>query len=67
MSESPSTNDTRAFLNTWRERLSALRNVPPLMGIVWRSGRGVVSGGLACRIVTAVLPIAVLGVSKRIL
>jgi ATP-binding cassette subfamily B protein len=57
----------RTLLSTWRERLVALRNIPLLLAIVWRSGPAVVSGGLCGRIISAVLPILMLGVSKRIL
>jgi ATP-binding cassette, subfamily B, bacterial len=47
--------------------MRALRNVPPLLLIVWRSGPSVVSGGLLCRILGAFVPIAMLWVSKQIL
>src|SRR5437763_16353274 len=57
----------RTLLSTWRERVIALRNIPLLLAIVWRSGPAVVSGGLAGRIISAGLPIAMLAVSKRIL
>jgi ATP-binding cassette, subfamily B, bacterial len=62
MEESPQT-----FWESWRARLQALRNIPQLIRIVWESGPGVVAGGLACRIAVAMLPLAVLGVSKMIL
>lgn len=47
--------------------MRALRNVPPLLLIVWRSGPSVVTGGLVCRILGALVPIAMLWVSKQIL
>jgi ATP-binding cassette subfamily B protein len=47
--------------------LRALRNIPPLARIVWESGPGVVAGGLAWRIAGALIPLAMLSVSKRIL
>jgi len=59
--------DSNTLLKSWRERFAALRNVPPLVGIVWQSGRGVVSGGLVCRMLAALMPISMLAVSKRIL
>ena len=59
--------NSKTFSGAWRERLQALRNVPPLARIVWQSGPGVVSAGLATRIVTALIPLAMLAVSKRIL
>jgi ATP-binding cassette subfamily B protein len=55
------------FWGTWQTRLRALHNIKPLMKIVWESGRGVVSGGLACRVAAALIPLAMLSVSKRIL
>ncbi|HYO84405.1 MAG TPA: ABC transporter ATP-binding protein [Bryobacteraceae bacterium] len=58
---------TATFWGGWRERIHALRNVPPLLGIVWRSGPKVVAGGLACRIGGALIPIAALAVTKQIL
>jgi ATP-binding cassette subfamily B protein len=51
----------------WSERLRALRNIPPLARIVWESGRAVVAGGFAARILAALIPVAMLAVSKRIL
>src|SRR5215475_10084793 len=57
----------RTFLESWKERLDALRNVPPLLGIVWKSGPGVVCGGVASRIFAAIVPLSLLAVSKRIL
>ena len=55
------------FWGGWRERIRALRNIPHLLQIVWRSGPAVVSGGMACRVVGALVPIAMLWVSKLIL
>jgi ATP-binding cassette subfamily B protein len=57
----------QTFWSNWRERLQALRNVPPLARIVWQCGPPVVSGGLACRVLSALLPLAMLAVSKIIL
>jgi ATP-binding cassette subfamily B protein len=62
MAETPS-----SLWDAWRERIRALDNLPPLIKIVWRSGPGVVSGGLTCRLLGALIPIAMLAVSKRIL
>src|SRR5580704_10161250 len=60
-------SDRQTFLSSWRERLSALRNVPPVLKIVWRSGPGVVTFGIVARIVAALLPIALTGVAKLII
>jgi len=58
--------ETSPFGN-WRERLSALRNIPPVLGIVWRSGPLVVTLGLVLRLFSALLPIALLWVAKLII
>jgi ATP-binding cassette, subfamily B, bacterial len=51
----------------WRERLSALRNMPPVLRILWESGRAVVSWGIALRVVVAVLPFGVAKVAQYII
>src|SRR5271167_2866876 len=62
MAESPHT-----FWESWRTRFQALQNVPQLVRIVWESGPAVVFGGLCSRLTAALLPLAVLAVSKKIL
>ncbi len=54
------------FWSGWQDRLSALRNVPPVLKIVWDSGPMVVSLGLVFRLITSLVPIAVLWISKMI-
>ena len=56
-----------SFKSSWQERLLALRHVPVLLRIVWRSGPPVICGVLACRMVAALIPVAMLAVSKKIL
>ncbi len=56
-----------AETNPWRERLRALKNMPPVLGILWESGPAVVAWGLALRIVVAVLPFAVAKVAQYII
>ncbi len=51
----------------WRDRLRALRNMPPVLLILWESGRTVVSWGLALRVIVAVLPFAVAKVAQYII
>jgi ATP-binding cassette, subfamily B, bacterial len=55
------------FWSGWEERLSALRNVPPVLRIVWESGRWVVSLGLFFRALASLLPVALLAVTKLII
>jgi ATP-binding cassette, subfamily B, bacterial len=55
------------FWGGWKERLSALRNVPPVLKIVWESGPLVVSLGVFFRVIASVLPIALLWITKLII
>jgi ATP-binding cassette subfamily B protein len=57
----------RDFRGGWQERLAALRNVPPVLKIVWQSGPGVVTFGLLSRVVASLLPLALLWIPKLIL
>ncbi|WP_263417461.1 ABC transporter ATP-binding protein [Terriglobus albidus] len=44
--------------NPWRERVAALRNVPMVLTIMWRSSRKAVIWGVILRIIVAVCPFA---------
>jgi len=55
------------FWRGWRERLSALRNVPTVLAFVWESGRAVVIFGLLSRVAASLLPVALFWVSKLII
>lgn len=55
------------FRGSWRERVSALRNVPAVLRFVWESGRLVVVLGLISRVIAALLPLALFWVSKLII
>jgi ATP-binding cassette, subfamily B, bacterial len=57
----------KSQLGSWQERLSALKNIPPVLGIVWRSGPLVVTLGLVFRLFSALLPIGLLWVAKLII
>ncbi|MBN8729459.1 MAG: ABC transporter ATP-binding protein [Acidobacteria bacterium] len=50
----------------WRERLGALRNIPPLLGMVWATSPALVSASLALRLCRAAVPLAMLWVGKLI-
>ena len=56
-----------SFWASWQERLSALRNIPPVLKIVWDSGPVVVSLGLVFRLIASLLPLALLGITKLII
>lgn len=60
-------SEKETFWSSWQERLSALRNVPPVLKIVWQSGPGVVTFGITARIVAAVLPIGLTYIAKLII
>ena len=63
-----SSNPTQSNLwRSWQERIRALSNIPELIKIVWHSGPAVVCGVFSCRILAALLPLALLAVSKNIL
>ena len=55
------------FRGAWKQRVRALKNVPPLLAIVWHSGPSVVSAATLGRVVGALVPLSMLTVSKRIL
>lgn len=52
---------------TWKERFSALRNLPPLLKMVWETNRSLALGSLLLRLVIAFTPVAGLLIFKRIL
>jgi ATP-binding cassette subfamily B protein len=52
---------------TWRTRLASLRNIRPLLGMVWDTSPALVSITTALRLIRALLPLAMLWVSKLIL
>jgi ATP-binding cassette, subfamily B, bacterial len=58
--------EQQSFLSSWQERLSALRNTPPVLKIVWQSGPAVVTFGLAARLFAALLPLSMLWIQKLI-
>ncbi len=59
-------NQQESFWSGWEERVSALRNVPPVLKIVWQSGPSVVTLGMLARVVLSLLPLALLAITKLI-
>ena len=53
--------------NAWRERVQALKNVPPVLGILWESGPAVVVWGMVLRVLVAALPAAIASVAAKII
>jgi ATP-binding cassette subfamily B protein len=52
---------------SWRERLAALRNLPPLLAMVWETSRILTVLTLVLRCISASIPLATLWVSKLII
>src|ERR1700681_4068443 len=57
----------QSFWSGWQQRLNALRNIPPVLRIVWASGPPVIAAGLLFRVVSALIPVAMLSVSRLII
>jgi len=55
------------FWSGWQDRLSALRNVPPVLKIVWQSGPAVVAFGILARVLASLLPVGLIWISKPII
>jgi ATP-binding cassette subfamily B protein len=51
----------------WRERIRALKNMPPVLKILWDSGPGVVTWGIVLRLIVATLPFALAKVAQYII
>lgn len=51
----------------WRERLGALRNLPPFLKLVWQTSPALTLGSGALRFVRALLPVVTLYVGKLII
>src|SRR5580700_6808521 len=56
-----------AIRKPWRDRLAALKNLPPALALLWQSGRKHVTLAIAFRFVVALLPLAALWIGKLII
>jgi len=61
----PSTPDSHK--SVWSDRFNALRNIGPVLHLVWEAAPRVVAAGLALRVVSALIPLAALAISKAII
>jgi len=57
----------QTFWGGWKKRLNALYTIPPVLRIVWESGPAVVFAGLAARLISALIPISMLSISRLII
>lgn len=53
--------------NGWMQRLRALRNIPPMLTMVWASGTAVVVSCACLHLAAAVIPLGMLSVSRMII
>ncbi len=60
-------NSNQADANTWRERLRALRNLPPVLRLVWDSAPTVILWGSGLRVAAGLIPLCTLAVTKWII
>src|SRR5580692_2940627 len=52
---------------SWKERVASLRNVPPVLQLVWVAAPAAVASGIVLRVFSALIPLAMLAVSKLII
>src|ERR1700678_897080 len=52
---------------SWNKRLAALRNVPPVLRLVWDAAPKVVASGIVLRLFSALIPVAMLSISRLII
>ena len=51
----------------WRQRAAALQNLPPVLHLVWEAAPVVAGAGITLRVISALIPLALLAVSKWII
>ena len=56
-----------ASSNRWHERLRALANLPPVIRMVWEAAPKVVAAGVIIRVISALIPAAMVMVTKWII
>jgi ATP-binding cassette, subfamily B, bacterial len=55
------------FHQAWSTRVQSLRNIPPVLRIIWDASPAVVTWGLIIRAITALSPLALLAVARLII
>lgn len=63
----PSGERRKATPATWQERVASLRNIRPLLGMVWETSPPLVVASALLRLLRALLPVSMLWVAKLIL
>jgi ATP-binding cassette, subfamily B, bacterial len=64
--QKPGQNSGREGWKAWTERLQALRNIPPLVKLMWQASPSAVISGTVARILTGVVPVATLDIGHMI-
>jgi ATP-binding cassette, subfamily B, bacterial len=59
--------DEQTVTSKWRERLAALHNIPPLFRMVWEASPKTVASSLSFRVMAALIPVAMLAVTRAII
>src|ERR1700733_13774324 len=62
-----SKNQNQSTQNAWADRIRALKDVPPVLKILWESGPQVVAWGLILRVLVALTPWAIAKVAAWII
>ena len=57
----------RTQARAWRERLRSLQNLPPVLVLLWQSGRSLVAANIGLRLAGALVPVSMLWVTKLII
>ena len=65
--DSPGDASPAPGVQSWRERLGALRNLPPFLKLVWRTSPALTLSQAVLRAARALLPVATLYVGKLII
>ncbi len=60
-------DNNQGFFSAWGDRLQALKNIPPVLRIVWDSGPHVVVLGLVTRVLVASMPLGITWVTKLLI
>jgi len=63
----PTTSGTMPPTRSLRERVAAIRNIPPFLRLIWATSRPLTLGTVLLRLVRAVLPVATLYLGKLII
>ncbi|MCW5978200.1 MAG: ABC transporter ATP-binding protein [Bryobacteraceae bacterium] len=57
----------QSFSAGWKSRFRALKNIPPVLRMVWESGSVTVGTGMVLRLFAALVPVAILAVARWII